>query len=43
MNKPNTCNELAFSETEAEFEADVAKYDEAREANGGNEPSTCGE
>ena len=24
VNKPNTCNELAFSKTEAEFEADVA-------------------
>ncbi|HYJ22360.1 MAG TPA: endolytic transglycosylase MltG [Solirubrobacterales bacterium] len=43
VNKPNTCNELAFAETEAEFEANVAKYNEAREANGGNEPSTCGE
>ena len=43
VNKPNTCNELAFSATEAEFEADVAKYNAAREANGGNEPSTCGE
>ncbi len=43
VNKPNTCNELSFSATEAEFEADVAKYNAAREANGGNEPSTCGE
>jgi uncharacterized YceG family protein len=43
VNKPNTCNELAFAKTEAEFEANVAKYNEAREANGGNEPSTCGE
>jgi UPF0755 protein len=43
VNKPNTCNELAFAKTEAEFEADVAAYNEAREANGGNEPSTCGE
>ena len=43
VNKPNTCNELAFARTEAEFEADVAKYDAAREANGGNEPTTCGE
>jgi len=42
VNKPNTCNELAFAKTEAEFESDVAKYDAAREANGGNEPSTCG-
>jgi UPF0755 protein len=43
VNKPNTCGELAFAKTEAEFEANVAEYNEAREANGGNEPSTCGE
>jgi uncharacterized YceG family protein len=43
VNKPNTCGELAFAKNEAEFEANVAKYNEAREANGGNEPSTCGE
>ena len=41
--KPGACNELAFSTTEAEFEADVARYDEAREAAGGNSPDTCGE
>ncbi|MEX2105539.1 MAG: endolytic transglycosylase MltG [Solirubrobacterales bacterium] len=40
---PNSCNELAFSKSEAEFEHDVAKYNAAREANGGNAPSTCGE
>lgn len=43
VNKPNTCGELAFSKTEEEFEADVAAYNEAREANGGNEPTTCPE
>jgi uncharacterized YceG family protein len=43
VNRPNTCGELSFSKTEAEFEADVAAYNEAREANGGNEPTTCGE
>jgi uncharacterized YceG family protein len=43
VNKPGTCNELAFAKTEAEFESDVARYNSAREANGGNEPSTCGE
>ena len=43
VNKPNTCGELAFSKTEAEFEADVGRYEAAREANGGNEPSSCGE
>lgn len=43
VNKPNTCGELAFSKSNAEFEADVAAYNEAREANGGNEPTSCGE
>jgi UPF0755 protein len=43
VNKPHTCGELSFSKTEAEFESDVAKYEAAREANGGNEPSSCGE
>jgi uncharacterized YceG family protein len=43
VNKPNTCGELAFSKNEAEFEADVAAYNAAREANGGNEPTSCGE
>jgi uncharacterized YceG family protein len=41
VNKPNTCGELAFAKTEAEFEANVAAYEKAREANGGNEPSSC--
>ena len=43
VNKPGTCDELAFAKTEAEFERNVEKYNSAREANGGNEPSTCGE
>jgi UPF0755 protein len=43
VNNPNSCDELTFSKTEAEFEANVKKYNSAREANGGNEPSTCGE
>jgi UPF0755 protein len=42
VNKPNTCGQLAFSASEGEFESDVARYEAAREANGGNEPSTCG-
>lgn len=41
VNKPNTCNELAFATTEEEFEANVAAYNKAREENGGNEPSSC--
>src|SRR5439155_734375 len=31
----------AFSSTEAKFQADVAKYNAARQANGGNSPKTC--
>jgi UPF0755 protein len=43
VNKPNTCGELSFSKNEDEFEADVAAYEKARQANGGNEPTSCGE
>ncbi|HEX3239716.1 MAG TPA: endolytic transglycosylase MltG [Solirubrobacterales bacterium] len=43
VNKPNTCGELAFSASEEEFEEDVAAYNKAREENGGNEPTSCGE
>jgi uncharacterized YceG family protein len=43
VNDPNGCNELTFAKTEAEFERAVGKYESARQANGGNEPSTCGE
>jgi uncharacterized YceG family protein len=41
VNKPNTCGELAFSKSEAEWQRDVAAYEKAREENGGNEPSSC--
>jgi UPF0755 protein len=41
VNKPNTCDELAFSKDEAEWEKDVTAYNKAREENGGNEPSSC--
>jgi len=41
--EPGACDRLAFSSTEAEFEADVARYNEAREAAGGNSPTSCGE
>jgi UPF0755 protein len=41
--KPGTCGEDSFSSTAAEFEADVAAYNEAREAAGGESPDTCGE
>ena len=33
--EPGACSEHAFSSTEAEFEADVARYNAAREAAGG--------
>jgi hypothetical protein len=41
--EPGACNKLAFSKTEGEFEADVARYNAAREAAGGNSPDSCGE
>jgi UPF0755 protein len=43
VTKPGTCGKLAFSTTEAEFETDAARYDEAREAAGGESPDTCEE
>jgi UPF0755 protein len=41
VNNPNSCNELAFAKTEEEFLAAEAKYQKAREKNGGNQPTTC--
>ncbi len=41
--EPGTCGEHAFSSSNAEFEADVARYNEAREAAGGESPDTCAE
>jgi UPF0755 protein len=41
--KPGTCGEHAFSSSDAEFQADVAAYHEAREAAGGESPDSCGE
>lgn len=41
--EPGTCGEHAFSSSDAEFQADVARYNEAREAAGGESPDTCGE
>jgi UPF0755 protein len=43
VTEPGACGKLAFSDTEAEFEEDVARYNEAREAAGGNSPDTCEE
>jgi uncharacterized YceG family protein len=39
--KPGTCGEHAFSSTEAKFQQDVERYNDAREAAGGNSPTTC--
>jgi len=41
--KPGACGEHSFSTSEAQFEADVARYNEAREAAGGESPDSCGE
>jgi len=41
--RPGTCGEHSFSSSAAEFEADVARYNEARAAAGGESPDTCGE
>ncbi|HYP55452.1 MAG TPA: endolytic transglycosylase MltG [Solirubrobacterales bacterium] len=41
--KPGACGEHSFSSTEEEFFADSARYDEAREAAGGESPDTCPE
>jgi UPF0755 protein len=43
VTKPGACDELTFAKTEAEFEADAAHYNQAREEAGGNSPTTCGE
>ncbi len=39
--KPGTCGEHAFSETNAEFEADVARYNRERQRRGGKSPTKC--
>jgi cell division protein YceG involved in septum cleavage len=41
--KPGTCGQLAFSSTEAQFQRNVERYNSAREAAGGNSPTTCGQ
>ena len=41
--KPGACGEHSFSSSSAQFEADVARYNEARAAAGGNSPDSCGE
>jgi len=39
--KPGTCGKHSFSTTDAEFQADVSRYNRAREAAGGRSPDTC--
>ena len=39
--KPGTCGEHSFSTDEVDFQADVARYNEAREAAGGESPDSC--
>ncbi len=39
--KPGTCGEHAFSETDAQFQQDVARYNAARAKAGGRSPTTC--
>jgi UPF0755 protein len=39
--KPGTCGEHAFSSTSAEFERDRQRYNEARDAAGGQSPTKC--
>jgi cell division protein YceG involved in septum cleavage len=41
--EPGTCGKHAFSSTDAEFQVDVARYNEAREAAGGESPDSCSE
>lgn len=39
--KPGTCGEHAFSSTDAQFQRDVQRYDDARAAAGGKSPTKC--
>jgi peptidoglycan lytic transglycosylase G len=39
--KPGTCGQHAFSSTDAQFEQDVQRYNQARDAAGGKSPTTC--
>ncbi|HZV75927.1 MAG TPA: endolytic transglycosylase MltG [Conexibacter sp.] len=39
--KPGTCGQHAFSSTDAQFQQDVARYDQARNAAGGKSPTKC--
>ena len=39
--KPGTCGQHAFSSTDAQFQRDVQRYDQARAAAGGKSPEKC--
>ena len=39
--KPGTCGEHDFSETDAEFQKDVDRYNRERERRGGKSPTNC--
>jgi UPF0755 protein len=39
--KPGTCGQHAFSSTDAQFERDVQRYNDARDAAGGKSPTKC--
>jgi len=39
--KPGTCGQHAFSSTDAQFERDVQRYNQARDAAGGKSPTRC--
>ena len=39
--KPGTCGEHDFSETDAEFQRDVARYNRERARRGGKSPTNC--
>ncbi|HEX7058699.1 MAG TPA: endolytic transglycosylase MltG [Solirubrobacterales bacterium] len=41
--KPEACGEHSFSSTDAEFQVDVARYNAARAAAGGQSPDSCGD
>ncbi len=42
VTKPGSCNRLSFSSTNSQFQKDVAAYNKARAAAGGNSPTHCG-
>jgi UPF0755 protein len=41
VNKPSTCGELSFATTYAQFQSDVAAYNDARARAGGRSPTSC--